>query len=124
MALPPPPSFSASEIADYLRELSNRLSHLEQESARLLTDEQHRLEGVERLHGELKIESADFEADIRKLDNELADIVRRVQALIAAFKSSARAHEYERLTRRVDAWKGEQFITRDEYRKMLDEEFS
>ncbi len=124
MASLPLPSSADGEIATYLQELRVRLSRLEQESAKLLTDEQRSFADVERLHHELKVRSADFEADLRKLDAELGVIVRRVQSLVAAFKSSARAREYERLSRRVDAWKGERFITRDEYKRLLEKELS
>ncbi|MBR9692322.1 hypothetical protein GOV07_00135 [Candidatus Woesearchaeota archaeon] len=109
------------EFTTYLHSLQGRLAKVEKEMAGLVSKEHQREELLEEKHGSLRSEMELVRQDTQKVEDELLRIVRQTEKLVGAFKDAARAPQMNRLQQRVDAWKGEQYVSRKEFKKLAEE---
>ncbi len=108
------------ELASYLSTLQERIGRLEESFAALVTAQHAREEKLEHEHHALSLLIQDFADDLVKVEKMLQGVKKETLKLITQFKECARRREFDRLQQRVDAWKGEQYITRDEFKRLLE----
>ncbi len=118
METPPPPTPEA-ELKGYVEQLTRRLGAVEQELTRLGAADTESEERMDRSHAGFRAEAERVREEVRQLDEALGEIAKRTARLVAEFKTAVRAPQLERLRQRVDAWKGEQYITREELKKLV-----
>ena len=109
------------EFTSYLHTLQGRLAKVETVMAGLVSDEHLREERLEEKRGSLGVEMELARQDIKKVEDELLRIVRQTEKLVGAFKDAARQPQFNRLQQRVDAWKGEQYVSRKEFKKLAED---
>lgn len=112
-----------NELKAYIEHLNLRLSNLEEDAKRLIKEFHEKEEHLEQIHGEFTSEITGTREDIRKIESELTHLVKETGKLVQGFKNSTRRTQLENVSQRVDAWKGEQYISRDELKRVLNEEF-
>ena len=117
MLAPPPPD----ETASYLATLRQRLAKLEGDANRLFEGEHLREEAITRTHAELLRGRIEFRQEMAMLDERLVLLKRLVIKLVDSVRNSARRPQFGRLQQRVDAWRGEEFINREEFKRVLRE---
>jgi uncharacterized protein Yka (UPF0111/DUF47 family) len=118
MSTPPLPGIDA-ELKQYVEQLNSRIGHLEEDAKQLTKQFSEQEEHLDRMHGEFAAEVASTKADIQKIETQLMHIVKETGKLVNGFKNSARRTQLEKTEQRVDAWKGEQYLSKDEYKRML-----
>ena len=107
------------EFTAYLHALQSRLAKVEKEMAGMVSEEHRREDRLEEKRGSLRSETELVRGDIQKVEDNLLRIVRQTEKLVGAFKDAARAPQMNRLSQRVDAWKGEQYVSRKEFKKLI-----
>ena len=107
------------DLANYLEMLRARLASLENELHRAIAEEQQREERLVMVRNELHVAIAGLGADIQTMEDALGETVRQTRSLVHSFRDSARTQEFSRLQQRVEAWGGERFISRDEFKRLL-----
>lgn len=111
----------AGQILQYVHELARRLERIEKELARLLNKEYEQEGKIEERARELQRLGKETDQELSKVEASLQHVVHQTEKLVQAFKNSVRDGEFRRLQQRVDAWRGEEYITRAEFRKLLEE---
>lgn len=123
MAIPAPP-LNREDTTEYLSALEKRISSLDEETKRLLADLQTREERLGKAHADLVATIGKTGAEVRRVEEELAAFVQQIRSLVASFQNSARRQEMARLQQRVDGQRYEEFLTKDEFKRLIDEEFA
>jgi len=108
------------EVTNYLSVLQQRLKRLEGTVAELVTAQHLHEVGVENEHRELARLVRSLSSELAEVEHHVESIKKETMRLIGAFRDAARQPQLNRLQQRVDAWKGEQFITRNEFRRLLE----
>ncbi len=107
------------DFAPYIASLQDRIKRLEEDFARMITEEHEREERMEEKHALLRRERERFHEEIRTTEKQLMALMKETEQLVHAFKTATRQKEFSRLKQRVEAWKGERFLTRHELKRMI-----
>ena len=110
------PAAQASDPAHYIRSLQERILKLEKSFAGMVSEEHGREEHLDEVRAALQRDIRSLKEDMKRVELALNAVVSDTTKLVSQFKNSAQQREYTRLKQRVDAWKGEQYITRKEFK--------
>ena len=108
-----------NDLDPYLATLQRRIASLEEGLKRVIAEEQQREERLDLVRSELHASLAQLGDDVRRVEDDLLSVVQQTRSIVHSFKDSARPPEFSRLQQRIEAWKGERAISRDEYKKLL-----
>jgi hypothetical protein len=121
MLLPPGP---ADDLGQYVESLRTRIAALEQELNRNFQDEHLREERLEQVRAALASEVASVRMEVQRVEERLLRMAKETAKLVQAFRNSARVPQFARLQQRVDMWKGEEYISRDEFKRLVVQELA
>jgi hypothetical protein len=107
------------ELVSYLEAIQRRLATLENDLKRALGAEVEREERLGLARSGLHAEIAALQADVARTEERLAAIVRETRSIVHSFKDSVRSPEFWRLKQRVDGWRGERYVSRAEFKRLL-----
>jgi|GEM_PF-2738392 len=119
---PPPPPTPEIELQEYVALMQRKIVSLEEETKRMLGELHVQEERMEETRGSIVQQSSAVKQDIALVGARLAATMKETAALVAVFKTVVRKAQFERTRQRVDAFRGEQFISRDELRRMIKKE--
>lgn len=119
---PPPPPTPEIELQEYVSLVQRKIVSLEKETKQMLGKLHIQEENMEETRDSITQQSSAVKQDIALVGERLATIMKETAALVAAFKTVVRKAQFERTRQRVDAFRGEQFISRDELRRMIEKE--
>lgn len=111
-----------TELLEYLASLQQRIGALERNISQLIAKEHEREERLQVARGTLRREIAEFGDDIHDVESRLFAVIQETRSLVTAFKSAVRQHDFQRIKQRVDGWRGETFILREELKRIALEE--
>ncbi len=110
------------DLQSYVASLQDRIKRLETGFAQIVSAEHVREERLEEGHASMARLVRDLGEEITAIEQRLRAVMAETTKLVGAFKDSGRRREFERLNQRVEAWKGEQYITRKEFKEHLKEQ--
>jgi len=111
----------AYDLQSYVANLRDRIGRLEMSFAQIVSGEHIREERLEEAHASMARMVRDLDEELVTVEQRLRAVMAETTKLVGAFKDSGRQREFERLKQRVDLWKGEQYITRKEFKQRLKE---
>lgn len=112
---------SFEELENYTTTIEERFSNIEQKVGLIVKDEEGLNNEREMIKRTVNEELTEFKDELLKMEDEFSNLLKRLNLLVGLFHNSVRYRDMIHIRQRVDAWKGEQFITRKEFLKMVSE---
>ena len=106
-------------MEDYLDRTMRKADALEQAELSMRARTAAATHHLARVLADLEQELASLEQELTLLDAETKQAAQRVKIAVAHFRTVVKRKELLRLQQRIDNWKPEQLISRDQFEKML-----
>ena len=74
-----------------------------------------------RVAADVELEMESLKRELLQLDHDVKQTVERVKSTVSSFKTVVKKGDFQRLQQRIDLWAPEQRITREQFKKMLEE---
>ncbi len=108
-----------AELKAYLASLQERLAVVEKTVTRMAHDTHLREERLDASREELRLLAERTRGEIAETEHRLKEEVRRMGELVVRFKTTVRQRDLERLRQRIDAWKLDRCVSRDELKRVV-----
>ncbi len=109
------------ELSGYLKSIGSRIQALQRTSIELSMQINQLSINVATKREGLSHEVKGLKQDVTSLKDDIRLLQKAIIQLITELKGSTKADEMERFKKRIDLWAPEQFVTKNEVRKSLEE---
>lgn len=111
-----------NDLQEYSDKLNSRTSYLKQVSMNAIGELSELNTKNESFSIVTNKELSDLKNDLEEINSVLKISVNNILKLISQFKNSLDIAKFKAITQRVDSFKGETFVTREEFKKWIKED--
>lgn len=113
-----------NEFLAYANSLESRLSKAEQSMKETFSLMHDVVERVDVVHASKKNEFEHATQQLEYVEIKLQELIKRTRLVVSAFQDAVHEKEFSRVESKVNSFKGEQFISRREFERILKEELA
>jgi hypothetical protein len=109
---------------DYANRVDGGLQRLERQEIAIRQDVARTQQELVRMVAELELEMEALHHELAGLEGEMKRTVERAKSVVNGFKPAVKRGDLMRLQNRIDIWAPEQRISREQFKRMLEEAMS
>ena len=106
---------------DYTGRIDGSLQRLERQEIAIRQDVARTQQELVRMVADLEIEMESLHKELAGLTLEMKRTIERAKTTVAGFKPAVKRGDLTRLQNRIDTWAPEQKISREQFKRMLEE---